>query len=110
MTPRLEVEAFGADGRRDDRFGHRQRLENLQPRAAAGAQRHDVHRAFGNRRTHVVERAGDKNARTLGELANARGGIAADDRERHVRHLGANAREDRLDEMEHGVFVRMPVH
>jgi hypothetical protein len=48
VTARLEAEAFGADGRRDDRLGHRQRLENLQPRAAAGAQRHDVDRAFGN--------------------------------------------------------------
>ena len=42
MAARFEREPFGADGRRDDRLAHRERLENLDARAAAGAQRHDV--------------------------------------------------------------------
>ena len=50
MAARLERQAFGADGGRHHGLAHRQRFENLDPRAAAGAERHDVHRRFANRR------------------------------------------------------------
>src|SRR5438309_12128355 len=39
MAARFEREALGADGRRDDGLAHRERLENLDARPAAGAQR-----------------------------------------------------------------------
>ena len=66
MTMSLSVshrQAFGADGRRDDGLAHRHRLEDLEPRAAADAQRHDVDRARGDVRPDVVHAAGDLDAR-----------------------------------------------
>ena len=48
VQPGLDAKALGADGCRDHRPRHRQRLENFQTRPAAGAQRHHVDRAFGN--------------------------------------------------------------
>src|SRR5688500_14199474 len=38
VEARLDAEAFGADSGRHDRPRHRERLEDLQPRAAAGPQ------------------------------------------------------------------------
>ena len=59
----FEGEAFGANRRRHHSLAHGERFENLDARSAASAQRHHVDGPFGNRRTHVVERAGDRNAR-----------------------------------------------
>ena len=43
---RLDPEAFGANRGRDDRASHGERFEDLESRAAAGTQRHHIHRAF----------------------------------------------------------------
>jgi hypothetical protein len=96
VTAGLERQAFGPDGRRDDRLAHSKRFENLDARSAASAQRHDVHRSFGDRRTHVVDGARHEHARLCRELAHAGAWVAADDRERDVRKLSADAREDRV--------------
>ena len=80
MATVLEREPFGADRSRDHGLGHRQRFENLQPCAAAGPERDNVDGRFANRRPHVVNRAGDIDAGARRDLAQARGGIAADDR------------------------------
>src|SRR5687768_11147627 len=54
MAARADPEPFGADGGRDHGSPHRQGLENLQPCAAAGSERHDVDRRFRNRRPDIV--------------------------------------------------------
>jgi hypothetical protein len=82
MVARFEREPFGADCRRDDRLAHRERLENLDARPAAGAQRHHVHGCLANRRAYIVNRARDDHAGLRGKLPHVRAGIAADDRER----------------------------
>ena len=110
MAARFEREAFGADRRRDDRLAHRERLENLDARPAAGAQRHHVHGCLADRRAYIVDRARDDHAGLCGKLAHARAGIAADDRERRGRGFSADPRKDRVDEVTDRVFVRMPVH
>src|SRR2546428_3280220 len=43
VPARLKGESLGPDGRRDDGLSHRERFENLQPRAAAGPERNDVY-------------------------------------------------------------------
>src|SRR5918993_4233078 len=48
MTSGPDPETFRTNRRRDDRTCHRQRLENLQARAAARSQRHDVDFALRN--------------------------------------------------------------
>jgi len=110
MSSRLERESLRADRRRHDRLAHRQRFKNLDARPAAGAQRHDIDRAFCNRRPYVIDGAGHKNTGLSAELANARARIAADDRERHIREFRANARQDCVNEVADRVLVRMPVH
>src|SRR5687767_6153319 len=50
MAARADAEPFGADGGRDHGSSHRQRFKDLQSRAAAGPERHDVDRRFRNRR------------------------------------------------------------
>ena len=57
VAPWFEREPFGTHRGRDDRLGHRQRLENLEARAAAGPKRNDVDGGLGNRRPHVINRA-----------------------------------------------------
>ena len=42
----IDPEAFGANRGRDDRASHGERFEDLESRAAAGTQRHHIHRAF----------------------------------------------------------------
>ena len=51
-------EPFGSDRRRHDGFAHGHRFEDFQPRAAADAQRHHVHRRIGDVWPHVVDAAG----------------------------------------------------
>ena len=65
-----DAEPFGADRGRDHRSRHGQRLEDLQPRAAAGAQRHDVDGALGDRWANVADRPG------YGDAADPRRGVA----------------------------------
>ena len=110
MPSRFERKPFGADTGRHDGFAHRQRLENLDARAAPSAERHHIDGPFSNRGPHVVERSGDGDSRTRRELANARAGIAADDRERRARNVSADARKNLVGEVAHGVLVRVPVH
>src|SRR5688572_27194695 len=55
MAARPDAEPLGANSGRDHGSPHRQRLENLQARAAAGSERHDVDRRFRNRRPDIVE-------------------------------------------------------
>ena len=81
VVARFERQPFGADGGRDHRFAHGERLENLDPRAAAGAKRHDIHGCLPDRGAHVINGAGDVDARPRGQLTYARAGVAADDRE-----------------------------
>jgi hypothetical protein len=81
MASRFEREAFRADTGRHDGLRHRKRFENLDPRAAAGAERYHVDRPFADRRPHIVERPGDGDSRARGEVAHARARISADDRE-----------------------------
>ena len=81
VAARLEREAFRADTGRDDGLGHREGFENLDPRAAAGAERHHVDRSFADRRPHVVERSGDRDSRPRREVAHARARVSADDGE-----------------------------
>jgi hypothetical protein len=81
VASRFEGEPFRADTGRHDGLAHRERLENLDARTAAGAERHHVDGAFSNRRPHVVERTRDDDSRTRGELAHPRAGVASNDRE-----------------------------
>src|SRR2546425_12637470 len=53
MPARLQGEPFGPDRRRYDSFSHRQRFEDLQPRAAAGSERDDVYGSGAHRWPHV---------------------------------------------------------
>jgi hypothetical protein len=64
MPSRLEGEPFGADTGRHHGLAHRKRLENLDARAAARAERHHIDGPFSNRRAHVVQRSRDDDSRT----------------------------------------------
>ncbi len=110
MAARFEREAFGADRRRDNRLAHRERLEDLDARPAAGAKRHHVDGCFGDRRAYIVDRPRHDHAGLRGKLAHARAGIAADDRERRGGGFNADPRKDRVDEVTDRILVRMPVH
>lgn len=57
VAPRLERQPFGTHRGRHDRLAHGQGLEDLEARAAAGAQRNDVHGGFGNGRPDVIYRS-----------------------------------------------------
>ena len=81
VATRLEREAFGAHGGRHHRFAHGKRLENLDPRAAAGSKRHDVYVRCANDGTHIIDRARDLDAGPAGQIANTRARVAADDGE-----------------------------
>jgi len=81
MASRFEGEPFRADTGRHDGFAHRERLENLDARTAARAERHHIDGAFGDRRAHIVQRSCDDDSRTRREFADARARIAPDDRE-----------------------------
>ena len=76
---------FGADARGHDRFRHRHGFEDLQARAAADPERHDVHGRVPHIRPHIVDAAGDDDAGLPAERGHRRRRRAADDRQRHVR-------------------------
>ena len=81
VTPRLEREAFSAHGGRYHRFAHGERFENLDPRSAAGSERHDVHARCANGGTHIIDRARDRDAGAAGQIANTHARVAPDDGE-----------------------------
>jgi hypothetical protein len=81
VASRFQSEPFGADTGRHDGLAHRERLENLDARAAARAERHHIDGPFSNRRSNVVERSGDDDSRPRREFAHPRAGIASNDRE-----------------------------
>ena len=54
-----DVEAFGSEARRDDGLGHRQSLDDLEPRAAPYPQRDDHHLRALEIRTNVGHLARD---------------------------------------------------
>src|SRR5690242_2483564 len=64
VASRLEREPLGADTGRHDGLDHRERLENLDARATARAERYHVYGPFGNGRPHVVQRSRDDDARS----------------------------------------------
>ena len=76
-----EPQTLGADRRRDDRFLHRQRFEDLQPRAASRPEWHHIDRRFCDIRPHIVDGPGDQNTGTLGERFDPRTRPPADDGE-----------------------------
>jgi hypothetical protein len=110
MPSWLEGQAFGTDRGGDDRLGHGERFENLEPSPAAGPERHDVYGRFTNRRPHVLHGSGDVDADARSNLPQARGWIASDHGERGIGDLAANSRQDRVGEIDDRVLVRMPVH
>ena len=110
VATRLERETFSAYGGRHHRFTHGKRLENLDPSAAAGSKRHDVHAGRANGGTHIFDRARDLDAGPAGQIANTRARVAADDGEGRAGHIRLDARQHVLDEVADGVLVRMPVH
>ena len=81
VTARFEREPFGADSGRDHRLAHGEGLEDLDPRAAAGAKRHDVHRGRADRGADIVDGSRDLDTRPRRQFSNACARIAADDRE-----------------------------
>ena len=88
VDPGFDAEPLGANRRGDDGSRHRQRLENLQARAAAGAQRNDVDGAFGNRRSHIADGPGDGHtADARRRVPQPRRRIAAHHRERRAGNL-----------------------
>src|SRR5205807_10573683 len=62
-----EVQAFGANPRRNNGLGHRGRFENLQPRAAADAQRNDANSGFRNLGAQVRNRPGEPHPGNIGK-------------------------------------------
>ena len=101
---------LGADGRGHDRFPHRHGFEDLQARAAADPERHDVHGRVPHIRPDIVDAAGDDDAVLPGQGGHRRRRRAADDRQRHVRLLAADERQHLPAEEQHRVFVGKPVH
>lgn len=69
LAARCHCQPFRADGRRNDGLGHRQRFENLQPCAASGSERDDIHRRLVDMRTNVVHGSGDGDAGALGDFS-----------------------------------------
>ena len=67
MLTGRERQPFGADAGRNDRLLHRQGFENLQPRPAAGSQRHDVDGCLRDVRPHILDGPGHQDARSLGD-------------------------------------------
>ena len=110
VPARDQRQPLGAHGRRHDRLSRRQRLEDLQPRAAADPERHDIDVRFREVRAHVRDRPGDARARLGGRGSQPRRRVAPDHRKRRPRHAAPDARQDRLQEVQHGVFVGIPVH
>jgi len=82
MVRWLQAEPLGADGRRHHRFAHGERLENLQARAAARAERHDVNCRFADPGADVLHCAGHDDPRPGRKIANTRTRVASHDRER----------------------------
>lgn len=110
MMARFEGETFCADGGRHDRLAHGERFKNLDARAAAGTQRHNVERPFANEWPDVVDGACDGDTGARGQVAEPRAWIAADNRERDVGHRGPDARQNGIREVRDGVLIGMPVH
>ena len=81
VASRFECQPLGADRGRHDGLAHRERLENLDARAAPRAERHHVDGPFSDRRPHVVQRSCDDDSGKQREFAHPRAGIASDNRE-----------------------------
>lgn len=110
VATRLEPQSLGAHRRRYDRFGHGQRLEDLEARAAARAERNNVDAGLGDGRPDVIHRPGHTDTGPRGQLAKPCGRVAADDRDRDTWHVRADTRQDRVGEVHDRILIGMPVH
>src|SRR5262249_16782181 len=110
MAARREREPLGTDRRRDDRLGHRERLEDLEPGAAADPERHHVHGRLGHVRPDVVDQTGDLNAGRGRRAAKSVRRIAPDHRQARRRHRAPDPWQHGVDEVYDPVLVRVPVH
>src|SRR5439155_14626950 len=102
--------ALGTDRCRDDCLGHRERLEDLQSRPAADPQGHHEDRRIPHVWSDVVHEPGHSYTSPCCHREQTRGGVTADDRQRRLRHIAPDAREDRFDEVRDTVLVGVPVH
>jgi hypothetical protein len=71
MLPGRQRQPFGADAGRNDRLLHRQCFENLQPRAAAGSQRHDVDGRFRDVRPNILDGPRHQDSGSLGDCLDS---------------------------------------
>ena len=79
MLPGRERQTFGAHAGRNNRLLHRQGFENLQPRPAAGSQRHHVDGRLRDVRPHILDGTGHQDSRSLGDRLDPRIRPPADD-------------------------------
>src|SRR5712691_3636594 len=110
VPARREGKALGSDGRGDHRLGHRERLEDLEPRSTADSQRDDVHCRLRDVGPHVLHGPGDADPGVGRGGSEPRRRISSDHRQRDLGHLPANQREGGLHEAQHGLLVGIPVH
>src|SRR5713226_6945949 len=110
VPARSEGEALGPDGGGDHRLSHRQRLEDLEPRAAADAERHHVHLGLGDAGAHVFHRPGDAHPGCCRGRPQRLRRVSSDHRERDLGLLPADERKRGLEEAEDAVLVGVPVH
>jgi hypothetical protein len=110
LLARRQREPLGSNGRRYDRLGHAESLENLHPRSAPRPQRHNIDRSLLQIWTHIVYGAGHDHSEPLGRISQLLRRVPPDHGEGRARKMDANVRQDRFTKVNNGVFVRMPVH
>ena len=99
-------ETLAADRRADDGLAHRPGVQDLQARAAADPERHDVARGVAHQRPHVVDVAGQLDAMLLAVEPLLFRRRPADPAHGDVRPERAEMRQDLLAEEVERVGVR----
>src|SRR5216683_5924530 len=85
-------------------------LHDALPISAAHPQWYDVNRCFIDERPDVIHGPGHADIRTRGRTAQSRRWITADNRHSDFRNLLTDQRQDLVEEEQHRVFVRVPIH
>jgi hypothetical protein len=89
--------------------GHR--LEDLEARSTSDPKRNDIDGSAMHERSNIFHYAGDLNAlMTGGQFKKRSRWIPPNDAKRCVRDLSANSRQYSFYEIDHGIFIRHPVH